>query len=1743
MKPAPTSLILALLLSIPLAVLRPASAATVVWSGADSAVTTNWSDGLNWFGNLAPGAVDTAVLGTNGMSTGPGSGQVDNIVSASTTVGALMYAPTNGFRNTFIAPGSTLTISNTTVTSSLLSGTQTDAGGDTTVYNTVIGTGAALVLNSTNVGSAILIQQSSGTAGAHRSTVDLSALDTFNATVGRILIGVQGPLNAVAGQVPIPNTVRPAGTLIMARTNIVRTTQTGLIVGGQDGGNGSGQGGAASISGPAIVLGDGASNGGQGVVQLGQTNALFTDTICVGRQKSVGNTLSFNPAFASPTLFLRGVTSNRVMRLAVADDGNLSTSTTGASAVIGSVDLSFGTSDLMLDTLVLANGQTGNGTAPITGTFTLGAGVMDVNTVNVGYQNSANAAEVTQGTLNVTAGGNLVVHNQIVLGRSLGGSVAPQGTLVIDSASTVTVSNGIVDQSGSATSSINLTGSTITTGTIGTPSAPIGSLSLGDSTLNLAVNGSAAPVVTLHLGTGSSTNNTINVTAISAIAGLASKITLIQSATPLAGTFDFVLGTLPAGYTGTLQMNASGTEVQLVLTTSPFVAKTWTGGDLAPNHNTNWSDGLNWSGGVIPDATTPAFFTLAGSVGASALSSPGGGLAAVLPARLNNIVNSNFTLPALTYGNTNGTFQNTAITNGVTLTVALGSLTVGSPDTDSGNTLGAATISGAGSLNVNNSNAVVYVGLGSASMNSTAQATLDLSGLASFNASSGNFLVGVGGNSSGLGSVLQTVGTLYLGQTNLLTATSAGSGANDFTQVAFEVGDAGDAQTSAGYFNSIPSSIYLGRTNAIFADYVTIGRQWGYGRLLFNPAFANSSAYFRGASALAINTWNIGDAVQNTLASGGGAGTNDFTGGTVDLLVNTMNVGKSSPTSMTGSATTGSLTFNAGIINANTLNVSYNPPASDLSGLCYDYAVGQVNVKGTGTLTVNGTLNLAPTLGIPVGGTPTASLNINGGTVLANQIVPGTNSALSTVNVQNGTLVLTNGISAATPLSALNLTNATVTLPVTASAALNVGAVTFDGSAATTNKISVLSLPAIEVYPLTFTVLQSSAPLVFGGGVFNVKIGSLPPASPPYTASVSTNPAGTALVLTVTGGPITVRGNVFWVGPDNGNINWSDGANWLLPPVPGVLDSAYFNNTGMSFSPGAGSVDNIVDANITVAGLTFAETNGYHNTVINPGVTLTVSNPAVVIPLLSGTQTDAGAAAQNYNTISGDGSLVINATNQGSAIVVQQCSANSGTPQHLSTLDLSALGRFNATVGRLLVGVQGFTNTVGQVALPNITRPSSLLILAKTNIIRTTQIGPIQGPIDPANGNGAGSASISGPAIVISDGFGTPQSDIVQLGQTNAIFTDSIVVGRQKAIGTLMFNPALVAPSLFLRGSSFNRVATYYVTDDSHVSTSTTAASATNDLSLGTVDAMVDTLVVAKGESGTGSATVIGVFNLGAGTFNANSIVLGQCAVANAGGNVIGMLNVTSGGALIANNQIVLGQWLGAPSLQTRPSGILNVRDSSVSAGAIFSGGGVTNSIGLTNSTLNLTSVAGSIGTLSAPINNLGLTNSALNLAVGAFPPVVVSNLTISGSPNTITVTALPPIGSVPSTNTLIQSVKPIVGAYNFVLGPLPPGYSGTLQTNAAYTAIQLRITAAPFPPTGATITGIALQSGTNVVISGTNGVGGSAFYVLSSTNLLAPLQTWSPVATNTFNGSGSFTVIVPTAPSDRQRFYAIQSQ
>jgi hypothetical protein len=1716
------------------------SAATITWSGADVGVSTNWSDPLNWIGDVAAGVGDAALFVTNNaMPPAAGAAFADNVVSSSLVVSSLLFEETNGFHNTLIDPGVTLTVQNSNVAVVLISGSASDVGPATSIYNTISGLDATLTVNDTNSGSWLYVEQGSGISGttgegSHMATLDLSGLDTFNLTIGRVLVGVQGQNVGVTAQPQVPDYFFPQGTLVLAATNFIDAAELGAVPGPSDGGNGGGQGGTGSLSGPAILIGDGSDNEDtalpQAIMQLGQSNVIYADSITVGREKSSG-TLNFNGAFSSPALYLRGASSNRVSFLRIADNSSFATSSSEACS--GTVDLSGGTSDVMIDNLVIAEGQTGNGNSGNIGSFTMGAGTLNVNTVELGYQNSATAGTGSAGTLIVNSG-NLIVNNQIILGHWTGGSI-PTGTLRL-TGSMVTVSNGIADQSGNSSSIMTVSGCTLVCPFIGGPSAPVGALTLGDTTLNIACSAQAAPVAAANLTTDSSVHNVINVTSISSLAAFSGTVNLIQSGNIIGGNgaSDFVLGTLPTGFMGNLQV--SGSTVSLVLTQSPYSVFDWTGADIAAHQDTNWSDGLNWSTGVAPGPTDPALFYNTGAVGASALSTPGGGPGAIVLANINNIVDSSFSVIDLAYANTNGTYNNTFITDDATLSVTVAGMTVGSPTTDFGNTTGGVTITGPkGTLGVTNSSSEIYVGLGDKSQSSTAAATLDMSSLGEFNAAVANFLVGVGGYNSGAFGVLQPVGTVYLAKTNIITASATTSGAADSSTVAIDIGDAGDAEAAAGYDNALGSSVYLGQTNALFADYITVGRQWGSGGLYFNPAFTNSTVYIRGASANAVNTWNIGDAVQSALPVAAGSGTNDFTGGTVDAVVTTLQIGKASPASPNTSAVAaGALTFGAGSITAGTVNVSYNPV--NINGEVYDYAVGTLNVNGTAALTVSGTLNLALTLGPPQGGQPEATLNINGGSVSAAQIVPGGNGGASFININGGSLTVSNSVgSGAAPLTSLNLTNALINLGASvAFPAINAGSVAVDG----TNTVTIASLPPTESYPLVFTLIQSSA-LVVGGSGFHFQA-VFPVATPPYSGSISESADGTAVILTVTGGPNSTRGKVVWNGPNGADMNWSNAANWELPGVPGVNDLPFFDNIG-SVGPGASAVDNIVDSSLTVAGLSYAETNSYHNTLINPGVTLAIFNTNAGFPLLAGTQTAAGATAFDSNTISGAGAtLVVNNTNVGSALAVIQCGNTAATA--LATLDLSGLDTFRATVGRLLIGIQGFTNTTGQPPLVDFQYAAGTLILAKTNLINLTQLGNIQGPVDAANGNGSGSTSIAGPALLLSDDFNNSAPSILLLGQTNAIFADTVTIGREKPTATLEFNPNFTGSALRMRGASSNRVSAFYVADQSHLSTSTTSGSGcTADLSGGTSDIMADLFVVAKGESGSGANTVNGTFILGAGTLNANNAYVGIGPSNTAGSTVTGTLTINTSGNVVVNNQLVVGATNITGGSVTRAKGIVNI-GGTVSANAILSGGG-TSTINLTNGTISLTSITGSIGTTALPISSLTLSNATLNLAVGgAATPVVTSALTATGATNVINVTDLPLIGSVPDTLTLIQSTAAI-SFTNIGLGTLPLGYAGTIQLSGGGNAVQLVVTGAPFPSMGTTISSVALQLGTSVVITGSHGTTNGVYYVLTTTNLSLPANAWTPVATNTFDGSGNFSATVSYSTNDAQRFYVVKSQ
>jgi hypothetical protein len=81
-------------------------------------------------------------------------------------------------------------------------------------------------------------------------------------------------------------------------------------------------------------------------------------------------------------------------------------------------------------------------------------------------------------------------------------------------------------------------------------------------------------------------------------------------------------------------------------------------------------------------------------------------------------------------------------------------------------------------------------------------------------------------------------------------------------------------------------------------------------------------------------------------------------------------------------------------------------------------------------------------------------------------------------------------------------------------------------------------------------------------------------------------------------------------------------------------------------------------------------------------------------------------------------------------------------------------------------------------------------------------------------------------------------------------------------------------------------------------------------------------------------------------------------------------------------------------------------------------------------------------------------------------------------------------------------------------------------------------------PPPQPLMTGINL-SGTNLILSGANGVSGEILYTLTSTDLTQPLSQWQSVATNVLSANGSFTITAVNAvtPGAPQQFYILQAQ
>jgi len=375
-------------------------------------------------------------------------------------------------------------------------------------------------------------------------------LGAFNLTAGRLLVGA-----AYGSSVNASNYC--SGTLLLARTNVIRLNGTTL---------------------PALDVGDAYNNGSTNSLQLGLTNSLWIDTITIGCSKA-SSTLQFNPALAglSPALSLAGNSSARVATLAI---GDYSAQTTSTGPTTGLLDLSLGTVNAQVNACYVGRGQPGTGTGIAGGTLTIGAGVFNVNTLNVADLTATTAAATVTGTVNVIAGGTLVVNSTLNLGINPGASVVANASLNITNGNVFANTISVVN-SGRVSSTINLMGgSLVISNTAGSRTAPLNTLNLGGGTLHVNLNGGAGVTNIFATTVTASTTTTLALDSITGVAfSTAYPLISYNSADPFA---KISLGVLPAGYSGSLIDDSADKLISVKFNPLPPVLTrlTTTGGSL-----------------------------------------------------------------------------------------------------------------------------------------------------------------------------------------------------------------------------------------------------------------------------------------------------------------------------------------------------------------------------------------------------------------------------------------------------------------------------------------------------------------------------------------------------------------------------------------------------------------------------------------------------------------------------------------------------------------------------------------------------------------------------------------------------------------------------------------------------------------------------------------------------------------------------------------------------------------------------------------------------------------------------------------------------------------------------------------------------------------------------------------------------------------------------------------------------------
>jgi hypothetical protein len=330
----------------------------------------------------------------------------------------------------------------------------------------------------------------------------------------------------------------------------------------------------------------------------------------------------------------------------------------------------------------------------------------------------------------------------------------------------------------------------------------------------------------------------------------------------------------------------------------------------------------------------------------------------------------------------------------------------------------------------------------------------------------------------------------------------------------------------------------------------------------------------------------------------------------------------------------------------------------------------------------------------------------------------------------------------------------------------------------------------------------------------------------------------------------------------------------------------------------------------------------------------------------------------------------------------------------------------------------------------------------------------------------------------------------------------------------------------------------------------------------GIVTANVDTMNIGRASSGgTGGSTSTGQMFFDAGTITVNTMNLGlqSAPIAKFGAGTAGVGSNTVIGAsatLVVKGSLNLA-FADATFAATNSTGVANIKgllditNGVVQANRLVPGTNSTSMIGIYGGSLVATNPVGNangpLGTLElSPLGTPDNSRNTLNLPVGyaGLAGITVAGLNIDGldtTTNVINIESVGPGAAVGVELPIIQyqTLTFLAGAtFNIGLGTLPAGYTGVLTNDTATSTIGLVLTTAIHPQPRMNN---FVQSGNNLLVSGVNGFANGPFHVLASTDVTAPLSSWTSVASGVFGPTGNFSFNATIDPAKPQQFFILQ--